>query len=107
MADPRHTATFVFETADGKAVNGVGAFAAYKAFATSYFTLSTGSYKVVSMEVTDGDAVISAITPDNPDGYYGEYDYNIAMNSDCTVTVILEGGSSASGEASGEPGGAS
>lgn len=101
MADPRHTATFVFEKADGTAVNGVGAFAAYKAFATSYFTLSTGSYDVVSMEVTEGDAVISEITPDNADGYYGEYDYNIAMNTDCTVTVILEGGSSASGEASG------
>ena len=103
MADPRHTATFVFVTADGKAVNGVASFAAYKAFATSYFTLATGSYKVVSMDVTEGDATISAITPDNPDGYYGEYDYNIAMKSDCTVTVVLEGGSSsASGEASGE-----
>ncbi len=102
MADPRHTATFVFVTAEGDAVNGVGAFAAYKAFSTSYFTLSTGSYDVVSMEVTEGDAVISEITPDDPDGYYGEYDYNIAMNTDCTVTVVLEGGSSASGEASGE-----
>ena len=106
MADPRHTATFVFVKADGSAVNGVAAFEAYKAFATSYFTLATGSYEVVSMEVTEGDATISAITPDNPDGYYGEYDYNIAMNTDCTVTVVLEGSSTpavASGEASGEP----
>ena len=102
MADPRHTATFVFQKADGTAVKGVGAFEAYKAFATSYFTLSAGSYDIVSLEVTEGDAVISEITPDNPDGYYGEYDYNIAMNSDCTVTVILEGSAtaSASGEAS-------
>jgi len=105
MADPRHTATFVFVKADGSAVNGVAAFEAYKAFATSYFTLATGSYEVVSMEVTEGDATISAITPDNPDGYYGEYDYNIAMNTDCTVTVVLEGSAPAvaSGEASGEP----
>lgn len=106
MADPRHAATFVFVKADGSAVNGVAAFEAYKAFATSYFTLSTGSYEVVSMDVTEGDAVISEITPDNPDGYYGEYDYNIAMNSDCTVTVVLEGSAApavASGEASGEP----
>ena len=102
MADPRHTATFVFQKADGTPVKGVGAFEAYKAFATSYFTLSAGSYDIVSLEVTEGDAVISEITPDNPDGYYGEYDYNIAMNTDCTVTVILEGSStaSASGEAS-------
>lgn len=109
MADPRHTATFEFVKADGTPVNGVAAFEAYKAFATSYFTLGTGSYDVVSMEVTEGEATISAITPDNPDGYYGEYDYNIAMDSDCTVTVVLEGSSSASasGEASGDMGGAS
>lgn len=100
MADPRHTATFVFQKADGTPVKGAGAFEAYKAFATSYFTLSAGSYDIVSLEVTEGDAVISEITPDNPDGYYGEYDYNIAMNTDCTVTVILEGSASASGEAS-------
>ncbi len=104
MADPRHTATFVFQKADGTAVNGVAAFSAYKAFATSYFTLDTGSYSVVSMDVTEGDAVISEIMPNDPDGYYGEYDYNIAMNSDCTVTVVLEAGAAdaASGEASGE-----
>lgn len=101
MADPRHTATFEFVKADGTPVNGVAAFEAYKAFATSYFTLGTGSYDVVSMEVTEGDATISAITPDNPDGYYGEYDYNIAMNTDCTVTVVLEGNASASGDMGG------
>ena len=102
MADPRHTATFVFQKADGTPVKGVGAFEAYKAFATSYFTLSAGSYDIVSLEVTEGDAVISEITPDNPDGYYGEYDYNIAMNTDCTVTVILEAAAAVS-SVSGEP----
>ncbi len=100
MADPRHTATFVFQKEDGTPVKGAGAFEAYKAFATSYFTLSAGTYDIVSMEVTEGDAVIAEITPDNPDGYYGEYEHSITMNTDCTVTVVLKAGASASGEPS-------
>lgn len=107
MADPRHTATFEFVDESGKPAMGAASFGAYKAFATSYFTLNFKGYEMVSMDVTEGKATISEITPDNPDGYYGEYDYNIAMDTDCTVTVVVKATASASGEASGASGEAS
>lgn len=90
MADPRHTATFVFVDEDGEPAVGAASFGAYKAFATSYFTLSFNGYEMVSMDVTEGTATITPVTEDNPDGYYGEYDYNIAMDTDCTVTVVVK-----------------
>ena len=90
MADPRHTATFVFVDENGEPAIGAASFSAYKAFATSYFTLGFNGYEMVSMDVTEGSATISPVTEDNPDGYYGEYEYNIAMDSDCTVTVVVK-----------------
>ena len=103
MADPRHTATFVFVDENGDAAINAGYFSAYKAFATSYFTLAFTGYEMVSMDVTEGSATISPITEDDPDGYYGEYDYNIAMDSDCTVTVVVK--AAAMGGMMGGPGG--
>lgn len=90
MADPRHTATFVFVDENGDPAVGAASFSAYKAFATSYFSLAFNGYEMVSMDVTEGSAVITEITEDDPDGYYGEYDYNIAMETDCTVTVVVK-----------------
>ena len=90
MADPRHTATFVFVDESGEPAVGAATFSAYKAFATSYFSLAFRGYEMVSMDVTEGSAVISEITEDDPDGYYGEYDYNITMETDCTVTVVVK-----------------
>ncbi len=103
MADPRHTATFVFVDENGDPAVGAASFGAYKAFATSYFTLSFNGYEMVSMDVTEGTATISPITEDDPDGYYGEYDYNIAMETDCTVTVVVK--AAAMGGPGGGPGG--
>ena len=103
MADPRHTATFVFVDENGDTAIGAASFGAYKAFATSYFTLSFNGYEMVSMDVTEGTATISPITEDDPDGYYGEYDYNIAMETDCTVTVVVK--AAAMGGPGGGPGG--
>ena len=103
MADPRHTATFVFVDENGDPAIGAASFGAYKAFATSYFTLSFNGYEMVSMDVTEGTATINPITEDDPDGYYGEYDYNIAMETDCTVTVVVK--AAAMGGPGGGPGG--
>ena len=111
MADPRHTATFEFVDESGEPVIGAASFGAYKAFATSYFTLAFSGYEMVSMDVTEGTATISPITEDDPDGYYGEYDYNIAMESDCTVTVVVKAAASGGmgggmgGDMGGGPGG--
>ncbi len=90
MADPRHTATFVIVDENGEPVIGAASFGAYKAFATSYFSLAFSGYEMISMDVTEGTATITPVTEDDPDGYYGEYDYNIAMESDCTVTVVVK-----------------
>ena len=90
MADPRHTATFVFVDENGDPAVGAASFGAYKAFAASYFTLAFNGYEMVSMNVTEGQAEIQEITPDDPDGYYGEYDYSISMETDCTVTVVVK-----------------
>ena len=108
MADPRHTATFVFVDENGDPAVGAATFSAYKAFATSYFSLAFSGYEMVSMEVTEGSATITPVTEDNPDGYYGEYDYNIAMETDCTVTVVVKvaamGGMGGMGGPGGDPG---
>ena len=111
MADPRHTATFVFVDETGAPAIGAASFSAYKAFATSYFSLAFSGYEMVSMEVTEGSATITPVTEDNPDGYYGEYDYNIAMETDCTVTVVVKaaamggmGGMGGPGGPGGDPG---
>ena len=100
MADPRHTATIRFVDEEGNDVIGAGRFEAYKAFATSYFTLGLNGYEMVSIDVTDGDATLTRI--EEGDEYYGEYEYNIAMDSDCTITVVVEeaasGGESGGGE---------
>ena len=103
MADPRHTATFVFVDESGNPAIGAASFSAYKAFATSYFSLAMNNYALISMDVTEGSAVITEIGPDDPDGYYGEYDYNIAMDTDCTVTVVVK--AVAMGFGPGGPGG--
>ena len=109
MADPRHTATIKFVDEEGNDVTGAGRFAAYKAFATSYFTLGFNGYEMVSIDVTDGDATLTKI--EEGDEYFGEYEYNIAMNSDCVITVVVKeaagsgggpgGGESAGGESEG------
>ena len=108
MADPRHTATFVVVDETGAPAIGAASFAAYKAFATSYFTLGFNGYEMVSMDVTEGSATITPVTEDNPDGYYGEYEYNIAMETDCTVTVVVKaaamGGMGGMGGPGGDPG---
>ncbi len=104
MADPRHTATFEFVDENGDPAIGAASFGAYKAFATSYFTLTFNGYEMVSMDVTEGSATITPVTEDNPDGYYGEYDYNIAMETDCTVTVVVKAASMGMGGPGG-PGG--
>ena len=105
MADPRHTATFVFVDENGDPAIGAATFSAYKAFATSYFSLAFNGYEMVSMDVTEGDAVITEITEDDPDGYYGEYDYNIAMETDCTVTVVVQAAMWGGPGGPGRPGG--
>ena len=96
MADPRHTATIKFVDEEGNDVVGAGRFEAYKAFATSYFTLGFNGYEMVSIDVTDGDATLTKL--EEGDEYYGEYEYNIAMDSDCEITVVVK-------EAAGESGG--
>ena len=106
MADPRHTATIRFVDEEGNDVVGAGRFEAYKAFADSYFTLGFNGYELVSIDVTDGDATLTKI--EEGDEYYGEYEYCIAMNSDCVITVVVKeaagsdggsgGGESAEGE---------
>ena len=58
---------------------------------------------MVSMNVTEGTATITPITEDDPDGYYGEYDYSIVMETDCTVTVVVK--AAAMGGPGGGPGG--
>ena len=88
---------------NGDPAIGAASFGAYKACATSYFTLSFNGYEMVSMNVTEGTATITPITEDDPDGYYGEYDYNIAMETDCTVTVVVK--AAAMGGPGGGPGG--
>ena len=107
MADPRHTATIKFVDEEGNEVTGAGRFAAYKAFATSYFTLEFNGYEMVSIDVTDGDATLTKI--EEGDEYFGEYEYNIAMDTDCTITVVVKeaagsAGGSGGGESAGEGG---
>lgn len=99
MADPRHTATIKFVDEEGNDVVGAGRFAAYKAFATSYFTLGFNGYEMVSIEVTDGDATLTKI--EEGDEYFGEYEYNIAMDSDCTITVVVKEAAGSGGESGG------
>jgi len=107
MADPRHTATIIAVDADGNQLTGAIRFDAYKAFATSYFTLAGNGYDIVSLDVTDGDATLTKI--EEGDEYFGEYEYNIAMNTDCTITAVVEkaagssGGESGGGESAGGP----
>ena len=110
MADPRHTATIKFVDEEGNDVVGAGRFEAYKAFATSYFTLGFNNYEMVSIDVTDGDATLTKI--EEGDEYFGEYEYNIAMESDCTITVVVKeaagsDGGSGGGESAGGPEGGS
>ena len=95
MADPRHTATFVFVDEEGNELVGAAKFEKYKAFGTSYFTLGFSGYEMVSMEVTEGQATITEIA-EGEEGY-GEYQYNIAMESDNTVTVVLAKAAAAAG----------
>ena len=106
MADPRHTATIQAVDEEGNPVVGAISFEAYKAFATSYFTLAYNGYEAVSIEVTDGDATLTEIA--EGEEYYGEYQYNIAMNTDCTITVVVKAAAqdeSAGGQGGGESAG--
>ena len=103
MADPRHTATIQAVDEEGNPVVGAISFEAYKAFATSYFTLAYNGYELVSIDVTDGDATLTEIA--EGEEYYGEYQYNIAMESDCTITVVVKAAAAEGGESGGESGG--
>ena len=103
MADPRHTATFVFVDEEGNELTGAAKFEKYKAFGTSYFTLAFSGYEMVSMDVTEGEATITEIA-EGEEGY-GEYQYNIAMESDNTVTVVLKAAAAAAGGSEGGEGG--
>ena len=109
MADPRHTATIIAVDADGNKLTGAIKFDAYKAFATSFFTLAGNGYDILSVEVTDGDATLTEIA-EGEEGF-GEYQYNIAMNTDCTITATVEkaagGSDGGSGGGPGGPGGES
>ncbi|MCF0228655.1 MAG: hypothetical protein HUJ76_03030, partial [Parasporobacterium sp.] len=108
MADPRHTATIIAVDEEGNKLTGAIKFDAYKAFSESYFTIGGNGYEVISLEVTDGDATLTAIA--EGEEYFGEYEYKLAMNEDCTITVTVKkaesagsDGGSGGGESAGEP----
>ena len=100
--DPRNTATIEFVDEEGNPVVGAGKFEAYLEFATSYFTLGFNGYEMVSIDVTDGDAVLAEVA--EGDEHYGEYEYSISMQTDATVTVVVAP-AAVEGESGGESGG--